>query len=83
MKLKSNSNRRVKGEELPTDKISADFLESHGFQHQKTIVRAISNKRMPIENAPSNIKGEKDFTMHYEYIVILRKSAEGGRDKHC
>lgn len=66
-------NRRVKGEELPTDKISADFFESVGFQHQKTIIRAISNKRMPIENAPSNIKGEKDFTMRYEYIVILRK----------
>lgn len=66
-------NRRVKGEELPTDKISADFFESMGFQHQKTIVRAISNKRMPIENAPSNIRGEKDFTMRYEYIVILKK----------
>lgn len=66
-------NRRVKSEELPTDKISADFFESQGFQHLKTIVRAISNKRMPIENAPSNIKGKKDFTMRYEYIVILKK----------
>jgi len=66
-------NRRVKGEELPTDKISADFFKSLGFLHQKTIVRAISNKRMPLENAPSNIKGEKDFTMRYEYIVILKK----------
>lgn len=66
-------NRRVKGEELPTDKISADFFESHGFEHKETIVRAISNKRMPIENAPSNIKGEKDFTMRYEFIVILQK----------
>jgi len=66
-------NRRVKSEELPTDKISADFFKSLGFLHQKTIVRAISNKRMPLENAPSNIKGEKDFTMRYEYIVILKK----------
>ncbi|HOV31765.1 MAG TPA: DNA methyltransferase [Candidatus Hydrogenedens sp.] len=66
-------NRRVKSEELPTDKISADFFETQGFQHIKTIVRAISNKRMPIENAPSNIKGKKDFTMRYEYIVILKK----------
>lgn len=66
-------NRRVKSEELPTDKISADFFKSLGFQHQRTIVRAISNKRMPIENAPSNIKGEKDLTMRYEYIVILKK----------
>lgn len=66
-------NRRVKGLELPTDKISADFFEHQGFQHQRTIVRAISNKRMPIENAPSNIRGKKDFTMRYEYIVILKK----------
>lgn len=66
-------NRRVKGEELPTDKISADFFESNGFIHQKTIVRAISNKRMPIENSPTNVKGEKSSTMRYEYVVILRK----------
>jgi len=66
-------NRRVGGIELPTDKISADFFESQGFEHQKTIVREISNKRMPVQNAPSNIKGEKDFTMKYEYIVILKK----------
>ncbi len=66
-------NRRVKGFELPTDKISADFFESQGFEHQKTIVRTISNKRMPVKNSPSNIRGENDFTMRYEYIVILRK----------
>ncbi|MFQ3611002.1 MAG: DNA methyltransferase, partial [Fimbriimonadales bacterium] len=66
-------NRRVKGIELPTDKIVADFVEHQGFQHQRTIVRAISNKRMPSQNAPSNIKGEKDLTMRYEYIVILKK----------
>jgi len=66
-------NRRVKGLELPTDKISADFFEQHGFEHQRTIIRVISNKRMPTENAPSNIKGDKDFTMRNEYIVILKK----------
>lgn len=66
-------NRRVKSEELPTDKIVADFFESLGFQHQKTIVRAISNKRMPLEDSPSNVKGERDFTMRYEYIVNLKK----------
>ncbi|MEO0261460.1 MAG: DNA methyltransferase [candidate division WOR-3 bacterium] len=66
-------NRRVKGVELPTDKISADFFEREGFEHEKTIIRAITHKRMPIENAPSNIKGEKSFTMRYEYIVILEK----------
>lgn len=66
-------NRKVKGVELPTDKISADFFKSEGFKHKKTIIRAISHKRMPIENSPSNIKGEKDSTMKYEYIVILKK----------
>lgn len=66
-------NRRVKNQELPTDKISADFFESMGFIHKNTIVRAISNKRMPMANAPSNIKGEKNSTMRYEYIVILEK----------
>lgn len=66
-------NRRVKGEELPTDKISADFFQSLGFEHIKTLVRAISRKRMPSENAPSNISGERDFTMRHEYIVILKK----------
>ncbi len=67
-------NRRVKGEELPTDKISVDFFQSVGFYHQGTMVRTISNKRMPVKNAPSNIKGEKDYTMRYEYIVILKKT---------
>jgi DNA modification methylase len=68
-------NRKVKGEELPTDKICVDFWESLGFEHEKTIVRAITNKRMPLENSPTNVKGVKDSTMKYEYIVILRKIA--------
>ncbi|MCG8603865.1 site-specific DNA-methyltransferase [bacterium] len=66
-------NRTVKGEQLPTDKISADFFESVGFQHKQTFVRAISNKRMPTENSPSNTKGIKDSTMRFEYIVMLQK----------
>jgi len=66
-------NRRVKGIELPTDKISVDFFAPFGFNHLKTLVRAISNKRMPSENSPSNVAGEKDLTMRFEYIVILQK----------
>jgi len=66
-------NRRVKGLELPTDKISADFFERCGCEHHKTLVRAISNKRMPLQNSPTNIRGKKDTTMKYEYIVIVRK----------
>jgi len=70
-------NRTVKSEELPTDKISADFFESIGFEHQETLVREISSKRMPAENAPSNIRGEKGLTMRFEYIVILKKKTSG------
>jgi len=66
-------NRRVKGVELPTDKICASFFSQFGFVHIITLVREISNKRMPSENSPSNIKGEKSGTMKYEYIVILQR----------
>ena len=67
-------NRKVQGVELPTDKISADFFNSLDFTHSKTIVRAICNKRMPSENSPTNIKGLKESTMKYEYIVLLKKN---------
>ncbi len=66
-------NRKVKGIELPTDKICADFFASFGFTHIKTLVREISNKRMPSQNSPTNIKGNKDETMKNEYVVILKK----------
>lgn len=66
-------NRKVKGIEIPTDLISVEFFELFGLKHHKTIVRAISNKRIPMENSPSNIKGAKDSTMKYEYILILQK----------
>lgn len=66
-------NRTVKGEQLPTDKISADFFAHAGCRHKKTAVRAILNKRMPSENSPSNIAGQKNSTMRFEYIVVLEK----------
>ncbi|MFZ5800340.1 MAG: DNA methyltransferase [Candidatus Omnitrophota bacterium] len=69
-------NRRVKGFELPTDKIVADFFAHPGLRHQKTIVRLISNKRMPAENSPLNVCGDQDSTMRYEYIVVLKKEGE-------
>jgi site-specific DNA-methyltransferase (cytosine-N4-specific) len=55
-------NRRVRGVELPTDKICADFFRQLGFVHKITLIREISNKRMPAG------------TMKYEYVVILQKS---------
>jgi DNA modification methylase len=56
-------NRTVKGVELPTDKICADFFRQLGFVHIATSVREISNKRMPAG------------TMKHEYVVILQKSS--------
>ena len=66
-------NRRVKGFEIPNDEITAFFFEKNGFEHKKTVVRAIPNKRMPKKNSPSNIAGLTDSTMNYEYIVIMKK----------
>ncbi len=67
-------NRKVKGYELPTDIISKDFFEYNGFTFKETLIREISNKRMPAVNSPSNIKGIKENTMRYEYIVVLQKN---------
>jgi len=66
-------NRRVKGIEIPNDEITREFFERSGFQHIKTIIREIPNKRMPKRNSPSNIAGVTDATMTREYIVILKK----------
>ncbi|MCX8097098.1 MAG: site-specific DNA-methyltransferase [Spirochaetes bacterium] len=56
-------NRRVRKVDLPTDIISAEFFINEGLEHIKTIVRKIHNKRIPIQNSPSNIKGNTDTTM--------------------
>ncbi|MFZ8786512.1 DNA methyltransferase [Thermocrinis sp.] len=54
-------NRQVRGVELPTDKICVSFFRHFGFTHTATLVREISNKRMP------------SGTMKHEYVVILQK----------
>jgi DNA modification methylase len=66
-------NRKVKGEVLPTDEITKDFFEHQGFRHLETVIRNIPNKRMPSKNSPTNVTGNKDETMHNEYIVIMQK----------
>lgn len=66
-------NRRVKGEELPTDITTAKFFEHHGFKHTETIIRNIPSKRMPKENSPTNVTGKTATTMNFEYIVTMRK----------
>jgi len=67
-------NRRVKDVIIPTDEITKKLFEKYGFRHRETIIRNIPNKRMPLENSPSNIIGEKSPTMKNEYIVICQKS---------
>jgi DNA modification methylase len=66
-------NRTVKGIQLPTDEIVADFGEHAGFRHIETIVRKIPNKRMPSKNSPTNKAGVLGSTMTEEYIVIMEK----------
>jgi len=48
-------NRRVKSVTIPTAEITREFFEKYGFRHKETIMRNIPNKRMPLENSPSNI----------------------------
>jgi DNA modification methylase len=66
-------NRRVKSVTIPTDEITKKLFEKYGFRHIETIMRNIPNKRMPFENSPSNIVGEKSPTMKNEYLVICQK----------
>ena len=66
-------NRNVDGVEIPMDQIVVDFFEELGLKHQETLIRKISNKRMPSKNSPSNKKGFLSSTMLNEYIVILDK----------
>ncbi len=66
-------NRTVKGIQLPTDEIVADFGESTGFKHIETIIRKIPNKRMPSKNSPTNKTGVLGSTMTEEYIVVMEK----------
>ncbi|MFN3740603.1 MAG: DNA methyltransferase [Thermodesulfovibrionales bacterium] len=67
-------NRTVKGVQLPTDEIVADFGELVGFKHIETIIRKIPNKRMPLKNSPTNQAGIVGSTMTEEYIVIMEKT---------
>jgi site-specific DNA-methyltransferase (cytosine-N4-specific) len=55
-------NRKVRGVELPTDKVCVSFFHQLGFVHKITLIREISNKRMPAG------------TMKHEYVVVLQKN---------
>lgn len=67
-------NRTVKGIQIPMDVISKEFFEYFGMSHYETRIRAISNKRMPAKNSPTNKAGKTSSTMMNEYIVIMKKA---------
>lgn len=66
-------NRTVKDVNLKTDLIISELCEELGCVTHGILYRTIPNKRMPLENSPTNIPGQKSKTMHRESIVLLRK----------
>jgi len=66
-------NRTVKGVQVPTDQIIVEQLSAKGMTHWHTLLRRIPNKRMPLQNSPTNVRGERSPTMTGESIVVLRK----------
>ena len=66
-------NRTVKGINLKSDLIIADLCQALGFTTHGILYRNIPNKRMPMENSPTNVRGVKAKTMHRESIVIMKK----------
>ncbi len=66
-------NRTVKAINIKTDLIIAELCEALGCVTHGILYRTIPNKRMPLENSPTNVIGVKSKTMHRESIVLLRK----------
>ena len=66
-------NRSMARVRIPTNLILIELSEGLGFKHLDTIHRTIPRKRMPWQNAPENIEGDTNDTMHSENIVILEK----------
>lgn len=69
-------NRTVKGVQLPTDQFIAEKFEENNFKHILTYERLLGNKVMPLENSPTNKRGERKSTMTKEYMVICEKIRE-------
>jgi DNA modification methylase len=67
------ANRTVNSVVLPTSEAVKDFFEYYGFEHVKTYIRDIPNKRMPLKNSPTNIPGETMNTMLNEHIIVMKK----------
>lgn len=67
-------NRTVKGVCLPTDEILVELFSGLGYNHLTTIIRNIPSKSMPLQNSPTNRRGEIQNTMHQEHIIVMEKS---------
>lgn len=67
------SNRTVRGVQISTHEITKDFFSENGFIHVDTFTRKISGKRMPRQNSPKGVTGQKTNLMNNEYIVVLQK----------
>ena len=66
-------NRTVNNLQIPMDEIVKEIFECLGLRHKETLIREIYNKRMPLQNSPTNITGKKASTMKHEYIVVMEK----------
>jgi DNA modification methylase len=66
-------NRTVRGVKIPTDAILVEMAQCFGWRLRDTFERRIPNKRMPLQNSPSNVPGEKGETMTREHIIVLEK----------
>ncbi len=65
-------NRTVKRVQVPTDQIIVELGEALGFKFEMLIRREIPSKRLPWQNAPENVPGEKGKTIARESMVVLR-----------
>ena len=65
-------NRTVNGTVIAMDEIVKEFFEYFNLKHFKTYIRKIKNKRIPLLNSPSNLKGNTSPTMLNEYIIIMK-----------
>jgi len=70
-------NRTVKNIQLPTDQFIAEKFEENGFGHLMTYERALSGKRMPSANSPTNKTGQHGNTMLFEYVIVCVKRKDG------
>lgn len=68
------SNRTVRGTRIPTNIVTKEFFQEHGFTHLETFERVISNKRMPKKNSSTGKEGEKSNLMNKEYVIIMQKN---------